>query len=63
MMVFIPSGSSSRLCKRTGKNKDTGFSAGHEIHHLEKATAPFKGRKKYEILGKTKQEIIERYGM
>jgi len=42
----------------------TQISAGHEIHHLEKALDAFKkvGRK-YEILGKTKQEIIERYGM
>ncbi len=42
----------------------TQVSAGHEIHHLEKAIAAFtKVGKKYEILGKTKQEIIERYGM
>jgi len=42
----------------------TQISAGHEIHHLEKALDAFKKvGKKYEILGKTKQEIIERYGM
>ena len=42
----------------------TQISAGHEIHHLEKALAAFiKVGKKYNILGKTKQEIIEMYGM
>lgn len=42
----------------------TQISAGHEIHHLEKALDAFKKvGKKYEILGKTKQEIIDRYGM
>jgi len=42
----------------------TQISAGHEIHHLEKALDAFrKVGKKYDILGKTKQEIIERYGM
>ena len=42
----------------------TQISAGHEIHHLEKALEAFKKvGKKYEILGKSKQEIIERYGM
>jgi glycine C-acetyltransferase len=42
----------------------TQISAGHEIHHLEKALEAFtKVGKKYEILGKSKQEIIERYGM
>jgi len=42
----------------------TQVSAGHEIHHLEKALEGFiKVGKKYEILGKTKQEIIEKYGM
>jgi len=42
----------------------TQVSAGHEMHHLEKALAAFiRVGKKYEILGKTKQEIIERYGM
>jgi len=42
----------------------TQVSAGHELHHLEKALEGFiKVGKKYEILGKTKQEIIDRYGM
>jgi glycine C-acetyltransferase len=42
----------------------TQISAGHEIQHLEKALDAFrKVGKKYEILGKTKQEIIDRYGM
>jgi len=42
----------------------TQVSAGHEIHHLEKALAAFiKVGRKYEILGKTKQEIIDKYGM
>lgn len=42
----------------------TQISAGHEIHHLEKALDAFiKVGKKYEILGKSKQEIVERYGM
>ncbi|NCA74747.1 MAG: glycine C-acetyltransferase [Alphaproteobacteria bacterium] len=42
----------------------TQISAGHDIFHLEKALDAFrKIGKKYEILGKTKQEIIERYGM
>jgi len=42
----------------------TQISAGHEIHHLEKALEAFrKVGKKYDILGKTKQEIIDRYGM
>ncbi len=42
----------------------TQISAGHEQHHLEKALEAFiKVGKKYEILGKTKQEIIARYGM
>ncbi|NOQ25047.1 MAG: glycine C-acetyltransferase [Bacteroidales bacterium] len=41
----------------------TQISAGHEIHHLEKALDAFiKVGKKYDILGKTKQEIIEKYG-
>jgi glycine C-acetyltransferase len=41
----------------------TQISAGHEIHHLEKALAAFeKVGKKYDILGKTKQEIIAKYG-
>jgi glycine C-acetyltransferase len=42
----------------------TQISAGHEMHHLEKALEAFiKVGKKYNILGKTKQEIIEMYGM
>ena len=42
----------------------TQISAGHEIHHLEKALDAFrKVGKKYNILGKSKQEIIEKYGM
>jgi glycine C-acetyltransferase len=42
----------------------TQISAGHEIHHLERALEAFrKVGKKYNILGKTKQEIIEMYGM
>ena len=42
----------------------TQISAGHEIHHLEKALEAFrKVGKKYNILGKSKQEIIEMYGM
>ncbi|PIP54127.1 MAG: glycine C-acetyltransferase [Bacteroidetes bacterium CG23_combo_of_CG06-09_8_20_14_all_32_9] len=42
----------------------TQISAGHEIHHLDKALEAFiKVGKKYDILGKTKQEIIDRYGL
>ncbi len=42
----------------------TQISAGHEQHHLEKALDAFiKVGKKYDILGKSKQEIIDRYGM
>jgi glycine C-acetyltransferase len=42
----------------------TQVSAGHEIHHLEKALEAFiKVGKKFEILGLTKQQIIEKYGM
>jgi len=42
----------------------TQLSAAHEQHHLDKALAAFtKVGKKYEILHKTKQEIIDRYGM
>lgn len=42
----------------------TQVSAGHEIHHLEKALDAFiKVGKKFEILGLTKQEIIAKYGM
>ena len=42
----------------------TQVSAGHEIHHLDKALAAFKtvGRK-HDILGKTKDEIIQKYGL
>ena len=42
----------------------TQISAGHEIAHLDKALDAFtKVGKKYDILGKTKQEIIDKYGM
>jgi glycine C-acetyltransferase len=42
----------------------TQISAGHEMSHLEKALEAFiKVGKKYDILGKTKQEIIAQYGM
>jgi glycine C-acetyltransferase len=42
----------------------TQISAGHEKHHLDKALKAFiKVGKKYDILGKTKQEIIEKYGL
>ena len=42
----------------------TQISAGHEKDHLDKALAAFiKVGKKYNILGKTKQEIIEIYEM
>jgi glycine C-acetyltransferase len=42
----------------------TQISAGHEIHHLDKALAAFtKVGKKFDILGKTKQEIIAKFGM
>lgn len=41
----------------------TQISAGHERHHLDKALEAFiKIGKKYNILGKTKQEIIQMYG-
>ena len=41
----------------------TQLSAAHEIHHLEKALDAFvKAGKKYDILGKTKKEIIDKYG-
>ncbi|MBI4648918.1 MAG: glycine C-acetyltransferase [Bacteroidia bacterium] len=41
----------------------TQISAAHEIHHLDKALDAFiKVGKKYDILGKSKQEIIEKYG-
>jgi glycine C-acetyltransferase len=42
----------------------TQLSAGHELHHLDKALEAFtKVGRKFEILGKTRQEIIDRYGM
>lgn len=42
----------------------TQLSAAHEMHHLEKALAAFtKVGKKFDILNKTKQEIIDKYGM
>src|SRR5512139_305061 len=42
----------------------TQISAGHEIHHLDQALAAFtKVGKAFDILGKTKQEIIAKYGM
>jgi glycine C-acetyltransferase len=42
----------------------TQISAGHEIHHLDKALEAFrKVGKTFDILGRTKQEIIERFGM
>jgi len=42
----------------------TQISAGHEIHHLDKALNAFKKvGKKYGILGLTKQEIIQKYGL
>ena len=42
----------------------TQISAGHEIHHLDKALAAFKKvGAKFDILGKTKQDIIAKYGM
>jgi len=42
----------------------TQISAGHEIHHLEKALDAFiKVGKRYNILGKSKQEIIDMYGI
>jgi len=42
----------------------TQLSAAHEKHHLDRALDAFtKAGKKFEILHKTKEEIIERYGM
>jgi glycine C-acetyltransferase len=42
----------------------TQISAGHEKKHLDKALDAFiKIGKKYDILGKTKQEIIDQYGL
>lgn len=41
----------------------TQISAAHEMHHLDKALEAFtKVGKKHDILGKTKAEIIEKYG-
>ena len=41
----------------------TQLSAAHEMHHLEKALDAFtKAGKKFDILHKTKQEVIEMYG-
>ncbi|MDP2172953.1 MAG: glycine C-acetyltransferase [Candidatus Cloacimonadaceae bacterium] len=41
----------------------TQISAAHDMHHLEKALAAFiKVGRKYDILGKTKNEIIAMYG-
>lgn len=42
----------------------TQLSAAHEMHHLEKALAAFtKVGRKFDILHKSKQEIIDRFGM
>jgi glycine C-acetyltransferase len=42
----------------------TQISAGHETHHLDTALDAFtKVGKKFDILGKTKQDIIARYGL
>ncbi len=42
----------------------TQLSAAHEQHHLDKALAAFiKVGKKFDILHKTKEQIIEKYGM
>jgi len=42
----------------------TQISAAHERHHLDKALAAFtRVGKKYDILGKTADEIIEKYGL
>jgi glycine C-acetyltransferase len=42
----------------------TQISAGHDQHHLEQALDAFiKVGKKYDILGKSKQEIVAQYGM
>ncbi len=42
----------------------TQISAAHEIHHLDKALEAFrKVGKKHDILGKTKAEIVEKYGL
>jgi glycine C-acetyltransferase len=40
------------------------LSAGHEMEHIDKAIAAFvKVGRKYDILGKTKDQIIEKYGL
>jgi len=40
------------------------LSAGHEMEHIDKAIVAFtKIGKKYDILGKTKDQIIEKYGL
>jgi hypothetical protein len=40
------------------------ISADHEIEHLDKAIAAFtKIGKKYDILGKKKNEIVAKYGL
>lgn len=42
----------------------TQISAGHEIHHLDRALDAFtKVGKKFDILGRTKQEIVAKYGL
>jgi len=42
----------------------TQISAGHETHHLDAALAAFtKVGKKFDILGKTKQDIIAKFGL
>jgi len=42
----------------------TQISAGHEVHHLDKALAAFiKVGKKYEIIGLTKEQIVAKYGL
>jgi glycine C-acetyltransferase len=42
----------------------TQISAAHEMDHLDKALEAFvKVGKKYDILGKSKEEIIEKYGL
>jgi len=41
----------------------TQLSAGHDLHHLDKALDAFiKAGRKFDILGKTKAEIVERFG-
>jgi glycine C-acetyltransferase len=42
----------------------TQLSAGHETHHLDKALGAFvQTGRKFDILGRTKAEIIEKFGM